>query len=442
MKIREFYYFCQNNVSFMDIKRFDDTFDFITCCGTVMLQNEIEAYDAISTLASEISSLISRTKQKLPYHINLIDLIRANENAHSRILGAFLRAQSNGRYEILKSFVKTFFAGKFTEDIVEPIFINEKHRIDLLIAETGKYALIFENKIYNAVLQKNQLARYIEAMKNDGFSESQIYVMYLPSNEYNEPNACCWKSPEVCCDHCDRKTIPSECQHLHSYAEAFAKRFAYLTFRNDILPWLKDDILPNCKVKDTYLQSALMQYIDYLEGLFDLRITNHMLNMEIKEHIKQTLNLPDNPEQSYTSLKNKIEDVNKVLNQLNILKDEVEAACWQKWRDQLKLRYPDCKLIGNSEDRCHPNVGVALSFHRREFALLIETESDNIYYGIGHHYCSKDIEPEITAFVQPVLGDIGGFQKNEWWYGWKYTSFENGYERLCTLIDKVKMSLE
>lgn len=426
----------------MDIKKFSDTFNLITCLENAMQRNEMETYDAISTLASEIASLINLTKQKTPYHINLLDLIRANENAHSRILGAFLRAQSGGSYEILNSFVKKFFAEKFTEYIVKPAFDNEKHRIDLLIAESGKYALIFENKIHNAVLQKNQLARYIEAVKEDGFSESQIYVIYLPPNEYNEPNACCWKSPEGCCEHCDRQNIPPECQHLNSYKEAFAERFAYLTFRNDILPWLKDDVLPNCKVKDTYLQSALMQYIDYLEGLFNLRITNHILNMEIKEYIRQALNLSDNPEQNYTTLKHKIEDVNKVLNQLSALKDEVEAACWQKWREQLKFRYPECRLIGNSGDRYHPNVGIVLSIKGQECAILIEKEANanTIYYGIGRHYCSDNIKLEIKNAVRPILENIGGFQEYQWWYGRKYTSFENGYDRLCTLIDKIKTS--
>lgn len=426
----------------MDIERFGETFRLIACLEHAMQRNEMETYDAISALASEIASLISRTKQKSPYHINLIDLIQANENAHSRILRAFLSAQSGGDYEVLKNFIKTFFAEKFTEEVVAPVFFNEKHRIDLLIAEPGKYALIFENKIHDAVLQKNQLARYIEAMKNDGFSESQIYVIYLPRNEYNEPNACCWNRPEKCCEHCDRKNIPSECQHLNSYKEAFAERFAYLTFRNDILPWLKDDVLPNCKVKDTYLRSALMQYIDYLEGLFDLRITNHILNMEIKEYIRQTLNLSDNPEQNYTPLKNKIEDVNKVLNQLSVLKDEVEAACWQKWRDQLGQRYPECRLIGDIGAKRYTNVGIALSIKGKECALLIEKEANTIYYGIGRHYCSENIESEIKNAVHPILEDIGGFQENQWWYGWKYTSFENGYNRLCTLIDKIRTSLE
>lgn len=127
----------------MDIKKFSDTFNHITVLENAMQRNEMETYDTISALASGIASLISRTKQKSPYHINLIDLIRANENAHSRILGAFLRAQSSGNYEILKNFIKTFFAERFTEEIVAPVFFNEKHRIDLLIAEPDKYAIIF-----------------------------------------------------------------------------------------------------------------------------------------------------------------------------------------------------------------------------------------------------------------------------------------------------------
>lgn len=404
-----------------------------------MLQSATVSFDEVLLLAKHISEMYMNFRLNSPYHINLLDLLSANENTHSKILGALLETQSNGKYEVLQDFIDTFF-NDFAEKISRPKFFNERHRIDLLIVEDGKYALIFENKIHNAILQKNQLARYIDAMKKEGFAESQIFVIFLPPDEHNKPNDCCWKTPQKCCEQCDKVNIPDECLSLYSYKVNFEGRFAYLTFMEDILPWLKENVLPNCKVKDVYMQSALMQYIDHLEGMFGLRKNEIKLNMEIKDYIRKTLELSDNPELSYTPLKEKIEDVNNVLNQLTALKNEIETECWKKWLKQLRDRYPNLKLIDYSNDKKLPKVGVILSVKDKSFAVLIERET-NIYYGIGRHECSQELDLEVKNLVKPVLEEIGGFQETQWWYGWRYTSFENGYKRLCCLIDNVMESI-
>ncbi|NHB69604.1 hypothetical protein [Perlabentimonas gracilis] len=45
--------------------------------------------------------------EQLPYHINIIDELRANENAHSRILIKLLKFNKNKiDYPILKSFLE------------------------------------------------------------------------------------------------------------------------------------------------------------------------------------------------------------------------------------------------------------------------------------------------------------------------------------------------
>ena len=46
-------------------------------------------------------------KKKLPFHINIIDELRADENAHSRILAKFLMYEDliSREYDIFKSFI-------------------------------------------------------------------------------------------------------------------------------------------------------------------------------------------------------------------------------------------------------------------------------------------------------------------------------------------------
>ena len=129
-------------------------------------------------LAEIYAKKLKEIKNRYPYHVNPIEELHANENANSRILCALLRYQIDGEYKILKSFIKRFFA-EFKIDIgVTPTIETEQYRIDLSVRETKKYAIIFENKIHDAGLQKNQLARYIEKLKNEeGFEYEQIYIV-------------------------------------------------------------------------------------------------------------------------------------------------------------------------------------------------------------------------------------------------------------------------
>ncbi len=398
---------------------------------------DVSEFDFADNLSKSIKSIIDEHKSKQPYHINILDLLWANENAHSRILCELMKQNNNGKYEILESFLSRFFLSSRNFNVTNPQITSESHRIDILIQEQGKYAIIFENKIHNAVLQKNQLARYIEKVKQIGFAEDQIYVVYLPPDDYNQPNECCWNKPSEWCANCNTINPSPQCHECQSYFDSFADRFASLSFRRDILPWLKDDILHNCRMKETFLYTSVFQYVDHLEGLFDLRTINEKLNMEIKEHIKKALELNENPEADFAIVQQKIQDVSKVLNQLNTLKDDLEYACWKIWLCRLKQEYPNYKILDYSTDKRLPKVGIIMEYKSIKFSILIERDS-NIYYGIGRHDCSESLNDGIKTVIAPILGDIGGFKESDWWYGWKHTSFKNGYDRLIKLITLVE----
>ena len=60
--------------------------------------------------AHELISLQQSLLADLPYHINLVDAIGADENANSRILANLLtQHDDNGNYQLLKAFVQHFF---------------------------------------------------------------------------------------------------------------------------------------------------------------------------------------------------------------------------------------------------------------------------------------------------------------------------------------------
>ena len=403
---------------------------------------EIKNFKYINDFTESFILKYNECKSQLPYHINVIDLLHANENAHSRILLKLLQQSHKGKYEILESFVKEFMHG-FNHKIEKPVFSAETYRIDLLIREKNKYAIIFENKIHNAVLQKNQLARYIEKVRQLEYSVKQIYVVYLPPDNRNNPTDCSWRIEGKCCKECDRNTIPTECKYLVTHEELFKDRYYTLTFKTQILNWLKKDILPSCRTNDSFLSSAITQYIDHLEKILGLRKKDRKMNIELNDFLKEELNFNESPEQNVGILNTKIGEINIVLNQLNKLKEDSHKLCWLSWLERLQADFPQYQIIdGYIEDKEYVKVGVIIKYKDYSFAILIETNYNSIYYGIGRHKSSEYIIPEIIELVKPVLEDIGIKKNSGWWYGYKETSYEDGYLTLKSLIDVTKQFIE
>ena len=198
-------------------------------------------------IVTAIEEFIAKKKKDLPYNINVIDELHANENAHSRILCKLLQYKDGfGKYRILESllFYISLLEGKevFANVIIKsPIITQEKDRIDLWIRdeETG-YAIILENKVKGAIDQDAQLARYIDNTIKKNFSKEKIFVVYLPSDEH-EPAPYSWMLDGI------------------DYRTSFQSRYVNLSFKMHVLSWLKEIVLPNCIIKEELLISAVKQ---------------------------------------------------------------------------------------------------------------------------------------------------------------------------------------
>ena len=249
-------------------------------------------------IVKAINEYIARKEKDLPYNINVIDELHANENAHSRILCKLLQYKdSSNKYRILEDLIQyiSLLEGKekFANiKIASPKIDQEQERIDLWVRDkvTG-YAIIFENKVKGAVDQDAQLARYIDKTNKQGFASEKIFVVYLPNDDH-EPEEYAWIL--------DGK----------NYKKDFNTRYANLSFRTHILPWLKDNILPNCIIKEELLISAVRQYIDHLEGLFLMRPSQKkmIMNNELLAQIGLKADL---------GLAQQYNDFERILNQLS-----------------------------------------------------------------------------------------------------------------------------
>ena len=244
------------------------------------------ALSSRADLAHAFATYYEDLKKESPFHINVIDELHADENAHSRILVRLLQYSNGDVYPFLKSFV-SLIPGWNEEDISisnPEISFNSEH-IDALIEEKGKYAIIIENKIHGAQDQEKQIERYVDTAIVHGIPSEKIWALYVTR---------------------DGRKVVADFSLTPRTKELIGDRFVAINYRNNILPWLKDIVLPSCPEKEEWLQSALKQYIDHLEGLLEVRPSSVELRDRLLRRIYENLHINDisNSVEVYRSLKN------------------------------------------------------------------------------------------------------------------------------------------
>ena len=298
-----------------------------------------QAEDVLN-LIDEISKFIKENQHRVPYHLNLIDEMHINENGHSRILYKLLQYQSTeGKYIFLKSLFKYIADHSCLNfgniSIDNPEILAEKERIDLWVLDSG-YAVIFENKIYNAKDQEAQIARYIEKTiakntekyrsKTEGNSKANIFVVYLPQTDNKDPEEQTWGEG-------------------NPYEEIRSNLYAKTSFRSIILPWLKEKVLPEISRKDEMFECAIAQYIDYLEGLFKIRESDKKLNNMIMDEIKKKIELRSgcndlcSIENNIEALQKYREKVDEIQRYIGALEDEFLLAKFKIWKKEYYQKY-------------------------------------------------------------------------------------------------------
>lgn len=255
-------------------------------------------------LAKAFSDYYKLQEAALPFHINVIDELHANENAHTRILTQLLKYKEDGKYFFLSLFLKqisSFDSYNFNIDNSN-IYFN-RDNIDGLIEKENEYAVIIENKIHYAVDQYKQIERYVNTEIARGIPPENIWVIYLTR---------------------DGKKKVEDFSLTQATKELLGDRFIEMDYLHNILPWLKEIILPNCRLKEEWLESAIKQYIDHLEGLFDLREYRKSFRRKIQRQISNSIGC--NAEMSKGEIFSKFCDYSDSLGELqSIVRNYLES---------------------------------------------------------------------------------------------------------------------
>ena len=374
-----------------------------------------------SSLLTDFSIIYEEEFSKLPFRTNLLDSFNVNENAHSRLLISLLKYKP-ALCHFLKFLEEKKKLNFNISLILKPILTAEKWRIDGLIQEEGKYAFIIENKIHNAVEQNEQIGRYIDVCKQLGYKLNQIYILYLTRYAENKPTIQTWGN----------------------YKESnFAGRYIKIAYKEDIIIWL-EEYLQVISERETIVKSAVIQYIDYLKYIFNNREIFKEMDNKLQNFLVEKLQLTDNNVRNIDIITTKVSEIDELQKHLKALAEVTREKCLFEWKNRLHLEeeFKNYNFVVNVDDK-YPNVYVTLKYKGKQFAAAIEYYrlSNEIYFGLGRHFSSQTLNEEIKFFFSDFLKDRE-FESNDWWYGWKDTTFQEAYTDFSLFLKEVLNKLE
>lgn len=231
----------------------------------------------------KFNDLYKKNEQNRPYNMNILDELHANENAHTRILIKLLCFAVNGKYPIFEKFID-ILNRELDHDFqifqfYKPVIKGQYADIDAYIySEDKSISIIIENKIQWAKDQDKQLERYIKSSQYQGIEKEKIYAIYLTDDGRKKIS-----------DY----SLTGDAKKALGMEEGKNGRFIELNYKDHLLPFLKDILSYLDFSKEIYLKSAIVQYIDYLEGRFGFREREKVYMKTMTEGLRSLLSIKD-----------------------------------------------------------------------------------------------------------------------------------------------------
>lgn len=364
-----------------------------------MKHQEKQYFSQIVSMKEKFMTVYNTEKAKLPYNINLLDEIHANENAHSRILIKLFQYEYNNKFVLLKSFLDEIGFDDLSKMLIKPMITSETNRIDARVREKKKFSLIIENKINGAPDQPKQIERYIEIEKQSGFDEAQIHILYLTS----DGGSPCLSS------------FSREKQAVYS------DRYKEISYRYNVLPWLKKVVAEKHFefTNNELLVSAITQYKNFLEGKYKQREGEQKMTNIMTSLIEKQFGL--NSENELENHK-KICDLKEYLETLNEYVSEIEKKNISKGFKKLSLKIETLHIEGVNSIYDNGTFGEddnTIGFKpsqwndRYDLGLAFENQQTQLFLGIFDH------KPEAKTQIQKELKGVFGAeigQTGQWCY--------------------------
>lgn len=365
---------------------------------------------------------------KLPFRYNVLEEVRVNENAHTRLLMRLLEYEPARQhfFDYLKK-VRDFAS----PTMLKPKITAEKDHIDGLIQEEGEYAIIIENKVCGAVEQVQQLEKYIDKCKKDLEDDlEKVHILYLVNSQGQAPSEQTWGKYEP---------------------ESFGNRYKLLSYAEDIIAWiekLQKSFEGKTDDESKSLQTGIAQYLDYLKLMFKIdEYSEKKKNLTL--YVEEKLGLKSKAvEEALTFLEQQqesIEDLN-LRSEFERLHKYYQIKVWGESfdiRNESEQGYSkdvfiDDTVIGN----LYPKVGIHYQIEGKgSFVALVEynietTRGKPVAVGLR---CPSKFDVEQIKCLQDVFNEklekvLCSKGASGAWYRWRYVKPDKAMRKFNELV--------
>lgn len=354
--------------------------------------------DKLIKVAKELNELYKSKKAALPYSINVIRELHANENANSRILRGLLQYSHNGQYPILQSFIerlRTIADCHIDISIQNPELTNEQdNRIDLLIKEKKSYAIIVENKIWGASDQEEQIERYIDYVIDLGIPKSSIFVVYLTLDGNKKVTD---------------ESLTDKAKKYLGCSDKNNGRFICMNFKDDIMPWLDTLMDLEGTRNEPLLSSSIILYVDFLKEYFDARKEDIEIENELEKQLMDTLQI-----NSLKELLDTWEDVDKLQDIVSSTANEkIENICRKKICDVLERKGYHIRAYDFQYDYFDLEVDIP-GWEKCWWAMESDKNSWELYSGVWRNPEKKIAKKYITMLTDVFDNSDDGYIGWNW----------------------------
>lgn len=259
------------------------------------------------------------------------------------------------------------------EKYIGPVTATTGGRLDIIVTDADKKAIIIENKIY-ASDQENQLIRYHNyAEKNT--SEHKLFYLSLDGTVHDEDKTA---------KHDNKELIEEE-------------HYFTISYESDILKWLEQ-----CREKvvdKPLIREGISHYINLIKHL-----TNQTISKEMEKDLKNLI--LENPKY--------IQNLGIIREAINISVIELQRRFWELLKN--KMEEVDCQVIEDGtyryaldekEDRINKYYNGNLNNKRYGFEFLVRDYENYGEYEI--RYAVRMDEPMVYGFF--IRGKEGNKRK-------------------------------
>ena len=386
-----------------------------------LFQYKLDGFKLGLSFSDQVNGIIKKHEARRPFHLNVIEAVchgNFRETGHSLVLADMLK-----HHAIQSSFLERFLNLKY--DALE--VTAERDRVDVALKGNGIFVII-ENKVNAAEEQKSQVYRYVHEIGMDkyGYKLSEIYVIYLNPRTHDNP------SEYSLCDENNENNVFEALGEEH---------YKVLSYKYDIIDWLRGISIPN----EPHIESALDQYLDFLENKFHTTLLDTEMNKDIREFLLKELQIESKSlEEQISALGSQYEKTAELLSSIDSLKIELRKELshdmieeWQKRIETEKL--PEIQL--NKEEH---SFGIQLK-NKVRLGIWDGFDSTDLlpYWGFQYKQDNKENIQEVYGQIDELLEKAGmeiespSTDRSTVWIAWK-TIGKDGVECFISLFKAAK----